>query len=186
MSCIIAVESTPNPNSYKILLSYSFIGDEMWECTDFHGASESPLATSIWSLNQKSDSIRQIFFHDNMIIVSKHDNAVWADIIDEIKLKIEDHFTQNKPLFETNSTNTLRNEDKDILQLISEVIRDYIQPAVKSHGGFVQFQKLDDGVVYISMHGSCSGCPSSDITLKNGIEQIVKLYVPGINSVELI
>lgn len=173
---------TPNPSTYKWIINESFAGDDMYEFSSASQANDSDLAKAIWSLNDHHNRIDRIFFHDNMVVLSKNTDVNWSDdFINEITHHIEKYFITHNKLPDKNAENL-----SDTEKLITEVIRDYIQPAVSNHGGYIKFQYFQDGIVYLSMHGACDGCASASITLHSGVENILKFYVPGVNAIELV
>ena len=176
-SVISSISRTPNPSTYKITLAYKWLPYEMWECTSAQGASESWLAEKIWALG----GISKVFLYEDMVVITKSSHQEWDCVISGVILAIEKHFMSQKPVLKNSLTESGHNTEEE--ELICEVIRDYIQPAVAADGGFIRFHKFIEGIVYISMHGACSGCPSSEITLTNGIERILKFRVPGVSSV---
>jgi NFU1 iron-sulfur cluster scaffold homolog, mitochondrial len=183
---IVQVKENPNINSCQFVVDHSFFGDDMWEASSLEEASKFPLAQTIW--NTCADKITQVFFHDNIIVIQKKDDLQWNDEVKIIQDKIEEYFTNEKTVLNQNSTKeiTFENQDEDINNLILEVIRDYVQPYIAEHGGFIKFHGFTDGIAYISMHGSCSGCPSSAATLNQVVENVLRLKVPGLDLVKLV
>lgn len=180
---ITSNERTHNPNSWKFTINYRFMDDDIWECADPEHASESFLAEKLWA---SSKAILRVFFHEDIIVVHKSDNVTWDVLLPGIMRAIEDHFASQMPLFKSSREGSDDELKDETVKLICDVIKDYIEPGVRDHGGFIRFRDLKDDVVYISMHGACAGCSSATQTLKGGIEGIIRFYVPGINSVELI
>ena len=184
---IISIEPTPNPDSFKINLTTKIL-DDMWECMDQDKAAESYLAEWIWT--ELGDEINSVFFHENMVVIAKKTESEWAEIEPKAADRINAFFESNLPVFRSSKYEAALEEGQSVEHLIAEVIRDFIQPAIASHGGFIRFHKIEvteDGIlVYVSMHGSCSGCPSSEETLKYAIENMLKFYIPDIKEVRLI
>ena len=176
-SLIKAIEATPNPNSYKITLAIPILPDDMWESDS--PESDCVLACEIFA----AAKIARVFIHENLIVVTKHQDQDWNSIVDGVQIAINSFFEKQIPVFKSEAR---PDTDSDYLELIREIIRDYIQPAVVSDGGFVRFHSFQNGTVYISMHGACSSCPSSEITLKGYIERILKFRIPEIVAVELV
>jgi Fe-S cluster biogenesis protein NfuA len=176
-SLIKSIEPTPNTNSYKISLAIQILPNDMWESDSKE--SDCLLASEIFAKTK----VARIFIHDNLIVVTKHDEQTWDELVDSVQQTIHNFFSTQMPVFKKSEQNQL---DGDYLELIREVIRDYIQPAVVSDGGFVRLHGFEDGVVKISMHGACSNCPSSEQTLRGYIQRILQFRVPDIISVELV
>jgi Fe-S cluster biogenesis protein NfuA len=189
---ILQVESTPNPNSYKIIINHSFMGQEMWDCSNLQSATESYLASAIWSItdSKSNEIVDNVFFHDDMVVVHKKEEIEWDSVSTEILGAIHGHFASGSPLFkiQQNFKEEIDSdpEDEQIIELITQVMQDYIQPSVASHGGLVKLRGFRAGIVKIAMLGACTGCPSSTETLKEGIENILRFYVPTLESVELV
>lgn len=181
---IVACEDTPNPSSYKWIINYDFAADEMYEYDSYESACTSPLALSIWQITHKDSmelefvdqKITRIFFHDNMIVVHKNDDSLWnAQLLDMISDAIDNNVDQTMNHHEGDD-DTIGDTEKMIL----DVMQNYIQPAVRSHGGLIKFHYIRDGIVYVSLHGACNGCDSASKTLYDGVENILKFYVPGV------
>ena len=178
---ILDVSPTPNANSYKWIINYNFAPDDMYEYSCESDTKGSNLATGLWKLNSNKSRISRIFFHDNMIVLHKTVDIEWSqEFLDEISSAIEDHIGLCCSF--DNVSVTLSESE----QMIVEVINDYIQPAVSSHGGLIKFHKFDQGVVYLSLHGACNGCQSSSDTLYNFVENILKFYIPSVLQVSVI
>jgi Fe-S cluster biogenesis protein NfuA len=155
--------------------------DDMWECSSAEGAATSWLAESIW----QAVELAKIFLHDNMVVVTKKQDQEWTELVPKVEEAIKSFLLGQKPLFKTDTKDKESMQD-EYAELIQEVIRDYIQPAVASDGGLVRFASFENGIVKISMHGACEGCPSSEQTLRDGIERIIKFRVPEVIGVELV
>lgn len=168
------------------------MGEDMWDCSDLQSAEDSYLAREIWKVDapKAHQAIENIFFHDDLIVVHKKAQVEWQEIETQILEVIHGHFASGCPLFKVpqgpKEEIDSDPEDEQIVELIQEVMRDYIQPSVAAHGGLVKLRGFRAGVIKIAMMGACAGCPSSEATLKGGIENILKFYVPTLNRVELV
>lgn len=178
---VMKCESTPNPSSYKWIINYDFAADDMYEYESADTAASSGLATALWSLNELVHRIDRIFFHDNMVVIHKAHSVLWDDVF---MAEISDVIDANMGMCVAAGVSDIERSDVD--QMIIEVINDYIQPAINDHGGLIKFHRFEDGVVYVSLHGSCNGCESSDTTLYNGVENILKFYIPGIKELKTV
>ena len=176
----IQTEDTPNPNSLKFILEtqvsqnvgISFEKDAKDTYNDF--------AKSIFDIK----NIVRVFLLDNFITITKTEDGDWNTIKPQVLSLIMDFISANKNFAEPKEVNK-RNFETKIEEEIYQIIEDRVKPAVAIDGGDIEFVKFteDDGVVYVSMHGSCSGCPSSGATLKDGIKRTLQYYVPEVMDV---
>ena len=180
MSFQVSYENTPNPNSLKFIVN-SKICDETVEITDRNQAKRSPLALKILGFPWA----KSVFLGENFVTVTKEDWLEWDMICDPLSELIQEHFNQGeKALLPKQSSEDLKNqEDSPEVQKIKEILETDIQPAVAMDGGYIEFVSYKKGIVYLSLQGACSGCPSSTLTLKQGIENRLKQFVPGIKEV---
>ena len=181
----IYLEANPNPNSLKFVLNRMLLPDGIsYDFTTMANALKSPLATELL----ERESITGVFFMSNFITITKTDSADWYEIRNEIKQFIIDYFTEEKPfLLEEISDETYDESDSETVKKIKGILDEYIRPAVEQDGGAITFHSLEDKVVKVTLQGACSGCPSSTITLKAGIENLLKRMLPeDIESVEAI
>ena len=138
--------------------------------------------------------VEAVFFGHDFITITKSGNAVWKYLISEIQAVIMDFFLTGKDVMFDNQQNSIAKEvredssegDSEIVKQIKELIEIKVRPAVAMDGGDIIFHSFENGVVYLILKGSCSGCPSSTITLKNGIENMLKHYIPEVEAVEQI
>lgn len=140
-------------------------------------ASTSPLAMKIFEI----EGIKGVFFGADFITVSKNEALQWTILKPAILGAIMDHFVSHKPLFYNQGETVSPQEDDDpIVFQIKELLDTRIRPAVAMDGGDIVFDSFEDGILYVRMQGSCSGCPSSSDTLKSGIENMLRHYVPEV------
>jgi Fe-S cluster biogenesis protein NfuA len=182
----IQTETTPNPLSLKFLPGKEVSPKSPINFTSKEDAIISPLAKALF-LNPH---VVSVFFGKDFITITKSENAEWEVIKPEILLTMMEHFTSGAPLIvetdgEHQDTKVLET-DSEIVAQIKEIIEHRVRPAVAQDGGDIIFHSFENGIVKLELHGSCSGCPSSTITLKNGIENMLKHYVPEVESVEAI
>lgn len=175
----IYLEANPNPNSLK------FVADRMllepgqnFDFPDLESAQEAPLAAELFAY----DYVRRVFYMSNFITVTKSDEKEWSEIQDELKSHIKNYLESGKPLL--NSIAVAKEEggtdmDKKIIGLLEE----YVKPAVEMDGGAIEYKSFEDGIVKVFLQGSCSGCPSATVTLKSGIENLLKSQIPEVKSV---
>jgi Fe-S cluster biogenesis protein NfuA len=177
----IQTEETPNPESLKFLPGQN-ISTMPMNFADSTQASHSPLAQKLFAL----PFVKSIFLGYDFITVTKQTEAQWEVIKAEILVAIMDFLISGQQtVHEKASTIDDPNEDK-IVKEIREIIETRVRPSVMQDGGDIVFHDFKDGIVRLELHGACSGCPSSTVTLKNGIENMLKYYVPEVLSVEAI
>jgi Fe-S cluster biogenesis protein NfuA len=190
---IIYAEETPNPASLKFvankLLLVSGASADYQSVAD---AADAPLVKTLFQF----PFVKRVFIASNFITVTKQDNLEWEEIRDQLRTFITNYLNQGKPVItklpqkvvpkdsafkETVSVNTQHAAPaNDVENKIIEVLEQYIRPAVEQDGGLITFKELKDGVVTVQMRGSCSGCPSSTMTLKAGIEALLKRLLPDV------
>jgi Fe-S cluster biogenesis protein NfuA len=180
----IQTEETPNPASLKFIPD----GQTVLEngVVEFknqkQAATKSPLALQLFEVN----GVESIMFSRDFITVTKSENTEWQHIKTEILATIMDFFVAGKSvMYEQASASAVTNEeDSDVVKQIKELIEIKVRPAVAMDGGDIIYRSFEEGIVYLELKGSCSGCPSSTITLKSGIENMLKHYIPEVLAVE--
>ncbi|MBI3676397.1 MAG: NifU family protein [Proteobacteria bacterium] len=185
----IQTESTPNPATLKFLPGREVMGEgAVADFADAPSATRSPLAAAIFDLPE----VARVFFGADFISVTKKEGD-WRNLKAPILAAIMDHFTRGLPLLsggaeESEVSETYSEEDAEIVSQIKELIETRVRPAVAGDGGDIIFKGFDSstGIVSLHMRGSCAGCPSSTMTLKNGIENMLRHYVPEVNAVEAV
>jgi Fe-S cluster biogenesis protein NfuA len=185
----IQTESTPNPETLKFLPGKPVMNNGTADFTDTEGAKSSPLASQLLQLK----GISAVFFGADFITVTKLHEVEWQSIKPMILGAIMDHYNSGQPLIqltgnEVVSENELSDDDasEEIINQIKELIETRVRPAVAQDGGDIVYKGFKKGTVYLHMRGACAGCPSSTMTLKNGIETMLKHYVPEVLQVEAI
>ena len=178
------LESNPNPNSLKFVANFMLVPEgESFDYPSVESAENSPMAQMLFGF----DFVDRVFIMSNFVTVTKKESVEWAEIQAELKEAIYKYMQENnfavKP--EAAPTNQQASEnDTETVKKIKGILDEYIRPAVESDGGAIQFHSFEDGVVKVLLQGSCSGCPSSTITLKAGIENLLKRMLPEVQSVE--
>jgi Fe-S cluster biogenesis protein NfuA len=184
----IQTESTPNPNTLKFLPGRDVMGEGA--VADFPSAGQaerSPLAKALFTIPE----VARVFFGSDFISVTKREGD-WKHLKPAILGAVMEHFTRGLPLIEGTSeevtAETYSEEDSEVVEQIKELIETRVRPAVAADGGDIIFKGYDGGSGVVSLHlqGSCAGCPSSTMTLKNGIENMLRHYVPEVTAVEAI
>ncbi len=180
----IQTEPTPNPATLKFLPGRTVMAQGTANFTDPGAAARSPLAQRLFAL----PGVAGIFLGADFITVSKDDDADWYQLKPSVLGAIMEHFTAGQPvILETDAEASEAEEEGDeIVEQIKELLETRVRPAVAQDGGDIIFHRYEDGVVYLHMQGSCSGCPSSTATLKAGIENMLRHYVPEVVEVRAI
>ena len=179
----IETEGTPNPATLKFLPGRDVMGQGTADFATADAASRSPLAAAIFAL----DGVSRVFLGGDFVTVTKNDLIDWPALKPQILGAIMEHFVAGRPVIEGSAAATdedVSPEDAEIVAQIKELLDTRVRPAVAGDGGDIVFRGYRDGVVTLHMQGACSGCPSSRATLKHGIENMLRHYVPEVTAVE--
>jgi len=182
----IQTETTPNPNTLKFLPGQEVLGSRTAFFTDAENAITSPLASALFVL----PDIRAVFYGSDFVTVTKTDAASWEILKPQILTTMMEHYQSGNPLMvdekpkAEEAVSNYSEGDQEIVDQIKELLETRVRPAVAQDGGDIIFHSFKEGIVYLEMHGACSGCPSSTATLKSGIENMLKHYVPEVMAVE--
>jgi len=181
----IYLESNPNPNSLKFVVNYMLLPEGVsFDFPDEESAANAPLAQKLF---QNFDFVTRVFYMSNFITVAKTDDKEWIEIQNELKYFIQDYLKEGKPLLLEDLMREKETEDVDSSEMdqrIKGILDEYVRPAVEQDGGAISFHSYENGIVKLLLQGSCSGCPSSMITLKAGIENLLKRLLPEVKGVE--
>lgn len=176
----IQTEETPNPATLKFLPGRTVMGEGTADFARAEGTERSPLASRLFGV----DGVRRVFLGGDFITVTKADEKDWALLKPALLGVIMEHFTTNQPVMLVEGAVAPAEggseEDDEIVLQIKELLETRVRPAVAQDGGDIVFHSFEDGIVYLHMQGSCSGCPSSTATLKMGIENMLRHYVPEV------
>ncbi|MEL7012668.1 MAG: NifU family protein [Pseudomonadota bacterium] len=179
----IQTESTPNPATLKFLPGLTVLDAGTADFPTADAAEKSPLAERIF----KIDGVTGVFFGMDFITVTKSDATEWDHIKPPILGAIMEHFQSGQPVLLEEDTSgghaEHHGEDAVVVGQIKELLDTRVRPAVAQDGGDITFHGFDRGVVYLHMQGACAGCPSSTITLKMGIENLLRHYIPEVTEV---
>jgi Fe-S cluster biogenesis protein NfuA len=179
----IETETTPNPSTLKFLPGRSVMAQGTANFADADAATRSPLALRLFAL----DGVTQVFFGADFVSVSKADEASWSELKPAVLGALVEHFTSAEPLLTGAEAPAAEAEEEDeIVAQIKDLLETRVRPAVAQDGGDIIFEAYTDGIVYLQMHGSCSGCPSSTATLKAGIENMLRHYIPEVVEVRAV
>ena len=189
---LIRTEQTPNPATRKFLPGQTVIEAGTRDFADEASAQASPLAAALFS----SGLVEGVFYGRDFISVTAAPGVSWTDLEPLVLETLLDHFVSGAPMFVAGSAAGIHvdddsnfdddPEDADIIDQIKELIETRVRPAVAQDGGDIAYKGYRDGRLFLSMHGACSGCPSSSVTLKRGIESLIRHYVPEVESVEAV
>ena len=181
----IQTEQTPNPQTLKFLPGKVIMKEGTAFYQNIEEAGNSPLAKRCFAL----EGVKSVFFGSDFITITKAEELDWQVMKPIILSAIIDHFNSNEETITISKTSTednLASDDKndpDVVKQIKELLDTKVRPAVAMDGGDIVYQSFKEGVVYLHMQGACSGCPSSTATLKMGIENMLKHYVPEVKEV---
>jgi Fe-S cluster biogenesis protein NfuA len=175
----IQTEQTPNPATLKFLPGRAVMEQGTADFTSADAANRSPLAERLFAV----DGVEGIFLGADFITVTKSDDRDWQVLKPMILGSIMEHYTSGAPVVSEDARKEEAGEDSEIVVQIKELLDTRVRPAVAQDGGDIVFRSYEDGIVYLLMQGSCSGCPSSSATLKIGIENLLKHYIPEIREV---
>ena len=180
----IQTESTPNPATLKFLPGQTVLEMGTADFPSVEAAEKSPLAARVYSV----EGVTGVFFGNDFVTVTKADTVDWDHIKPALLGAIMEHFQSGEPVMsgdhEPVSGHADHNEeDGPIVNQIKELLDSRVRPAVAQDGGDITFHGFDRGVVYLHMQGACAGCPSSTLTLKMGIENLLRHYIPEVTEV---
>lgn len=176
----IQTEPTPNPASLKFLPARTVMERGTANFPDARSAARSPLATRLFALPQ----VAGVFLGSDFITVTKDEEADWYQLKPAVLAAIMEHFTAGRPVLEPgaeeDAASAAAEDEDEVVAQIKELLETRVRPAVAMDGGDILFEDFADGIVYLHMQGSCSGCPSSTATLKAGIENMLRHYIPEV------
>jgi NFU1 iron-sulfur cluster scaffold homolog, mitochondrial len=183
----IYTEMTPNPETMKFVANKLLYPGKSIDFPDIETAKPSPLALELFGF----PFIKSVFVASNFVTLTKTNETDWDDVIPAIRQFLKEYLEENKPVINEDevatmkqeSSNTVEADDDDVVIRVKELLENYVKPAVEMDGGAIQFKSYRDGVVNLMLQGSCSGCPSSMITLKAGIEGMMKRMIPEVKEV---
>jgi len=179
----IETEGTPNPATLKFLPGRDVMGAGTADFASPAAAERSPLASAIFAL----PGVARVFLGGDFISVTKTNSTTWQSLKPQVLGAIMEHFVAGRPIIEGNgeaADEEVSPEDAEIVAQIKELLDTRVRPAVAGDGGDIVFRGYRDGVVKLHMQGACSGCPSSSATLRHGIENMLRYYVPEVQRVE--
>ncbi|WP_299704772.1 NifU family protein [uncultured Pontibacter sp.] len=187
----VYAEANPNPESMKFVMNVGLLPDgQSVDYPNLESAADSPLAQELFNF----DYVSRVFIASNFVTVTKGSNIEWVKLIPELRTFLKSYveaggpifvegFQANKPAASTEANGEVSEDDAAIAKKVTDLLENYVRPAVEQDGGNITFKSYKDGVVTVHLQGSCSGCPSATVTLKAGIENLLKRMVPEVTEV---
>lgn len=187
----IYAEASPNPESMKFVLNTTLLSDGVSvDYPTLEAAANSPLAQELFNF----DYVGRVFIAANFVTVTKSSDLQWAHLIPELRTFLKSYIESGGPIFTVDpaieqkaaqaaATGDSSEQDQQTSQKIIDLLDNYVRPAVEQDGGNITFKSYQDGIVTVNLQGSCSGCPSATVTLKSGIENLLKRMVPEVKEV---
>ena len=177
---------TPNPETMKFVANKLLYPGKSIDLPDVESSKPSPLAVEVFGF----PFIKSIFIASNFVTLTKTTETDWNDVIPTIRHFLKEYLEEAKPIINEEEIvvtkqdgNAIAADDNDVVKRIKELLENYVKPAVEMDGGAIQFRSYNEGIVNLMLQGSCSGCPSSMITLKAGIEGMMKRMIPEVKEV---
>ncbi|GBM44972.1 NFU1 iron-sulfur cluster scaffold, mitochondrial [Araneus ventricosus] len=182
-SLFIQTQETPNPNSLKFIPGIPVLESGTFEAPNVKEASKSPLARQLFQI----EGVSSVFFGPDFITVSKaNDEIEWKVLKPQIFAAVMDFFATGLPVVNTDQTSSDTDfdpNDDETVQMIKELLETRIRPVVQEDGGDIIYMGFEDGIVKLKMQGACTSCPSSVVTLKSGVENMLQFYIPEVKGV---
>jgi len=179
----IYTEMTPNPETMKFVADKMLFAGNSVDFADITAAKDSPLATELFGF----PFVKGVFIMNNFVTLTKTAETDWYEVIPSLKEFVKNYLEESRAVFvegfKVASGNTAALDDDAVVAKVKEMLENYVKPAVEMDGGAIQFKSFHNGVVKLMLQGSCSGCPSSIVTLKSGIEGLLKRMVPEVTEV---
>ena len=179
----IYLESNPNPNSLKFVVDEMLVPEGLsYDFPNAESASHAPLAQELFEY----PFVDRVFYASNFVTVTKKGDVEWLEIQNTIKNHILKFLEMGKFIIDIQEEDSVYTEEEtETVKKIKTILEEYIRPAVEQDGGAITYHSFNNGIVKVKLQGSCSGCPSSMVTLKAGIENLFQRMMPGeVNSVE--
>lgn len=182
----IYTEATPNPETMKFVVNKLLYPGKSADFPDEASAAPSPLAAELFTF----PFVRGVFIASNFVTLTKTPETDWYDVMPSIKVFLKEYMEEGRPVVNEEElanllaeTSEPAGDDSDVVKHIKEILDNYVKPAVEMDGGAIRFKQYDRGKLILALQGACSGCPSSMITLKAGIEGMMKRMIPEVREV---
>lgn len=186
----VYAEATPNPEALKFMVNRQLFTSQALDFRKAEDAEKAPLAKALFEF----DFVDGVFFMNNFISITKKPEYQWVELIPQLRNFLHQYISNGNQLVDSELLENQQNTSEDANDndedeegpeaQIKKILEEHVKPAIEMDGGAIHFKSFEDGVVKVVLKGSCSGCPSSTVTLKNGIEGLLKQVVPGVESVE--
>ena len=183
----IYTEMTPNPETMKFVANKLLYPGKSIDFPDIGEVGPSPLAAELFGF----PFVKAVFIASNFVTITRTPEADWEEIKPSLRQFLKEYLEEGKaiihedqvPVVEKKEEGPIFSENADVVQKVKEILDNYVKPAVEMDGGAIQFKSYNEGIVNLMLQGSCSGCPSSMITLKAGIEGMMKRMIPEVKEV---
>lgn len=179
---MIYSEATPNPETMKFVANRMILPGESANFNTREAALKSPLAMKLFEF----PFVNAVFIMNNFVTVTKLSTYEWFDLVPSLKDFFKEYLESGAEIINKEEASLNEDEENEIIKKIKNLLDTHVKPAVEMDGGAISFQSFDEGVVKVVLKGACSGCPSSTITLKAGIENLLKRMVPEVEAVEAV
>lgn len=183
---MIYTEATPNPQTLKFVLNRPLLPNDFIDLENIEEAEKSPFAKMLFSM----DGVTGVFISNNFVTITKNNKLIWQELIIPFKNAIKDFLQSGQSVIDEDfvkpqrqKNNTISENDSDVEAKIKGVLEKYVKPGVEMDGGSITFSSFNHGLLVVQLRGSCNGCPSSMVTLKQGIESLMKRFVPEVQEV---
>lgn len=179
----IYMEANPNPNSLKFVVNFMLVEDGLsFDYPNQESTKNSPLAHELFNFA----AVDRVFVASNFVTVTKKEEVEWLELQDIVRNHIKSYLESGKPAVnaEFDKDPLFDENDSEVVKKIKGILDEYIRPAVEQDGGAIVFHSFEDGIVKVLLQGSCSGCPSSTVTLKAGIQNLLTRMLPEVKEVQ--
>lgn len=180
----VYAEATPNPESLKFVVNKLLVRAHSFDFDSLENSEKSPLAQELFRMG----FVKRVFIANNFVTITKTEDKMWVELIPDLRKFIKSFLEDGKQLFAEDisyedSNYVIDEDDDEVVTKIKQLLEENIKPAVEMDGGAIDFNSYDEGVVSLTLKGACSGCPSATVTLKAGIEALLKRMVPQVTEV---
>lgn len=180
----VYAEATPNPESLKFVVNKLLVRGHSFDFDSLENAAKSPLATELFEMG----FVKRVFIANNFVSITKTEEKMWVELIPNLRGFLKEFLESGKKMFTDDisyedSNYQMDDNDDDVVVKIKNILNENIKPAVEMDGGAIDFNSYEDGVVSLTLKGACSGCPSATVTLKAGIEALLKRNIPQVTEV---
>jgi len=180
---MVYTEATPNPEALKFVTNRMLLPGKIADFTSEEEAAGSPIAQELFGF----PFVEGVFITNNFLSITKNNSSSWAEIIPSLRDFVKDYLESDRPIvsesFKPVSNGESSSTDDELTGQIKDMLDKYVKPAVEMDGGAISFKSFEEGVVTLQLQGACSGCPSSIVTLKAGIEGMMKRMIPEVKEV---